>query len=267
MYNNAGNGIVPVMNVGGYGNNNGMWGGDGGWWAWILFALLFGWGGNGFGFGNGNGGSTQFVEAAVQRGFDNQTVINKLDGISNGLCSLGYDQLAQMNGIQNTVMQTGWGIQQSVNDGTVSAMRNTWELSRQFADCCCENRVATVQNRADAAANTCAITTAIHQAADAQMQNCNANYRQLHDELVAMRMEDKNETIAQLRQQLNDCSRDSALAANAQYIINQVNPRSEPAYLTCNPNTGYVFPPAANWPRQNNNCCGNNYSCCGNYNG
>ena len=30
------------------GNNNGMFGGDG-WWAIIIFALIFGWGGNGFG--------------------------------------------------------------------------------------------------------------------------------------------------------------------------------------------------------------------------
>ena len=39
------------------GNNsgNGMWGGDG-WWAIILFAMIFGWGRGGFGFGGFGGG-------------------------------------------------------------------------------------------------------------------------------------------------------------------------------------------------------------------
>lgn len=36
-------------------NNNGF-GGEGGWFMWVIFLLIFtGWGGNGFGFGNQNG--------------------------------------------------------------------------------------------------------------------------------------------------------------------------------------------------------------------
>lgn len=259
MFNNAGTGILPVMNVNGYGNNGG-WGMDGGgWWCWIILFALFGWGGNGFGWGNGNGAGNQFVESAVQRGFDNQTVVNKLDGISNGICSLGYDQLAQMNGIQNTVMQTGWGIQQAINADTVANMQNVNSLSRQVGDCCCENRELIGQLRYDSATNTCNIVNAIKDASQAQMQNCNANYRQMHDELVQMQMEAKNETIANLRQQLNDCDRDKALQGTANYIINTVRPTTQPAYLTCNPNTGMVFPFGTNW--QNGNGCGCNNGC------
>ena len=44
------------------------------------------------------------------------------------------------------------------------------------------------------------------------MQNDNANYRQLHDEIVANRMADKDETIAQLRTQV----RQMTLAASQQ---------------------------------------------------
>ena len=39
------------------GNGNGMWGGDG-WWAIILFAMIFGWGRGGFGFGGFGGGAS-----------------------------------------------------------------------------------------------------------------------------------------------------------------------------------------------------------------
>lgn len=255
MFNNGGLSLADIAAVTGNRNNDG-WGMDGGWWCWIILFALFGWGGNGFGWGNGGGnGSTQFVEAAVQRGFDNQTVINKLDGLSNGLCSLGYDQLAQMNGIQNTVMQTGWGIQQAINADTIANMQNTNALSRQVSDCCCENRMAVAQLRYDDATNTCSIVQAIKDASQAQIQNCNANYRQMHDELVQMQMDAKNETIASLRQQVNDSNRDNALMGTANYIINSVSPKSQPSYLTCNPNTGMVFPAGANWPNGNGCCC------------
>lgn len=60
--------------------------------------------------------------AEVQRGFDNSAVITKLDGISNGICSLGYDQLAQMNGINTNIMQTGYGIQNSITQMGIANM-------------------------------------------------------------------------------------------------------------------------------------------------
>ena len=65
-------------------NNSGFWGGDG-WWAIIIFAMIFGWGNGGWGgFGGGNGGgyaATAATQADIQRGFDNSAVIGKLDGI------------------------------------------------------------------------------------------------------------------------------------------------------------------------------------------
>lgn len=267
MFSSGMPGIIPVMNVDG--NNDNGFGNGGGWWCWIILFALFGWGGNGFGWGSRNNGcgscceTAQFTEAAVQRGFDNQSVMNKLNGIEQGICSLGYDQLAQMNGIQNAVMQTGWNIQQSINADTIANMQNTNALSRQLGDCCCENRMAVAQLRYDDATNTCSIVNAIKDASQAQIQNCNANYRQMHDELIQMQMEAKNETIANLRQALNNCDRDAALQGTANYIINTVRPTTQPAYLTCNPNTGMVFPCGTNW--QNNNCgcgCGNNGNCC-----
>lgn len=62
-------------------NNSGFWGGDG-WWAIIIFAMIFGWGNGGWGgFGGGNGGgyaATAATQADIQRGFDNSAVIGKL---------------------------------------------------------------------------------------------------------------------------------------------------------------------------------------------
>lgn len=133
--------VVPATE-GGYGN--GGWG-DGGWlWIIVVFALLFGWGNNGWGgFGGSNNGggyvATAATQADIQRGFDNQAVISKLDGITNGLCDGFYavnnSMLTGFNGINTNIMQTGYGIQQAINADTVANMQNTNALQNQLAQC------------------------------------------------------------------------------------------------------------------------------------
>lgn len=82
---------MPVMPAtGNYADGAGAWGGE---WLWIIvvFALLFGWGNNGLGGFGGNGGgyaATAATQADIQRGFDNQAVISKLDGITNMILTM-----------------------------------------------------------------------------------------------------------------------------------------------------------------------------------
>ena len=125
---------VPlVANIDGNGNNNG-WGAEGSWlWFIIVIFAIFGWGGFGNGFGgNGmNGG----VGSEIQRGFDNQAVVSKLDGITNGLCDGFYAVQNGMNGINTNILQTGFGIQQAINADTVANMQNTNALQSQLAQC------------------------------------------------------------------------------------------------------------------------------------
>lgn len=113
---------MPVMPAtGGYADGAGW--GDGGWlWIIVVFALLFGWGNNGFGNGFGNGGgyaATVATQADIQRGFDTQNIVGKLDGINNGLCDGFYAQnTALMNGfhgIDNAICNLGYQTQQGFN--------------------------------------------------------------------------------------------------------------------------------------------------------
>lgn len=243
------------------GNNGYGYGGFGeGWWVIIiLFAMFGGWGGN---WGNnGNGCNTNCqnaydTQAVVQRGFDNQAVISKLDGINNGICSLGYDQLAQMNGISNTVMQTGFGITQEITNSRINDMQNTNALSTQLSDCCCKTQTGfmNVVNQMDK--NACALNNNVHQTGDAIIQNQNQGFQMLNntirDGFCNLEMREQQREIANLRQQLNDCNLNGALQGTAQYIVNQVRPTADPAYIVpnpwgcCNSNTG--------------NCC--NSGCC-----
>ena len=80
--------LADIAAVTGNNKNDGMWGGDG-WWAIIIFAIIFGWNGFGNNGWGGNGGSigataAAYTDSAIQRGFDTQSIIGKLDGINNG---------------------------------------------------------------------------------------------------------------------------------------------------------------------------------------
>ena len=143
---------MPVMPAtGGYADGAGW--GDGGWlWIIVVFALLFGWGNNGFGNGFGNGGgyaATVATQADIQRGFDTQNIVGKLDGINNGLCDGFYAQnTALMNGfhgIDNAICNLGYQTQQGFNTTNVALMQGQNALQAQLADCCCQNREAISQ--------------------------------------------------------------------------------------------------------------------------
>lgn len=256
MFNNA---MVPsVADIAAVtdSNRNSGWGMDGGWWAIIILFALFGWGRGGFGFGGNAGGcgcdSACATVGDVQRGFDNQGVTNKLNGLENGLCGLGYDQLAQMNTINQNISTTGFGIQQAITNMGISNMQDTNALSRQLADCCCENRAAIAQVRYDMATNACAVTNTIQSAARDIADNQNANYRALHDEIVAIRMEDKNAQIAALQSQVQALNLAQSQANQNQYLINTLRPCPTPAYITCNPWAGQAA----------YGSCATGYGCC-----
>ena len=113
------------------------WGNE--WWIIILFAL-FGWGNGGYGYGGGNVGGRGCcgvaTSADIQRGFDNQTVVNKLNGLENGLCDGFY--------AQNTNMLTGFA-----------------GVSREIADCCCTTNRNIDQLRFDTERQHCETRRAI----------------------------------------------------------------------------------------------------------
>lgn len=235
MFNNNAMCATPIAFPYAY-NNDGMNGGA--WWAWIILLAFCGWGGNGGFFGNGRGGS-EFTQGELQRGFDTQTIINKLDGLNNGLCSLGYDQLAQMNNIGNQVTNTGWNIERAIQSDTVANMQNQFALSRQISDCCCENREAIANLKFDMATSDCSIKTLINQVAQQLQWGQMTSFRDLSDlvnnQFCQLRMEQKDAIIAELQAKLNGCDRDTALQSMATYIINTVRPTPTPSWNVQNP--------------------------------
>lgn len=238
--------VADIAAINGYRNDG--FGND--WWAWIIMLALFGGFGNrGFGFNGGNSCCAPATCAEVQNGFNNANVQSMLNGIENGICSLGYDQLNQMNGINANIMQTGFGLQRDIWNMGVANMQDTNALSRQLADCCCENRTGQMQIQNAMQAGFCNLGNAIQQQTQAIMQNDNANFRALHDELVAYRMQDKDETIAELRSQVQALNLGISQRNQNDYLVNAIRPCPTPAYVVPNPNAAQ-------------GCCGNNCGGC-----
>lgn len=131
MFNNSGftMPVVPAYGMSGGGNSGNGGFGEGGWWLIIILALLFGWGNNGNGGNNSGGGSsTQYIPynmggygGEVQRGFDQQAIITKLDGLTYGLSDSTY-------ALNNSLNNGFFGVQQTLCQGFNG-------LSREVADC------------------------------------------------------------------------------------------------------------------------------------
>lgn len=262
MFNSNGLSAADVAAVTcGNSRNDGGWGND--WWAVIIILALFGGFGNRGGlFGGGYGGSscgcgTPATCSDLQAGFNNQAVTTKLNGLENGLCSLGYDQLAQMNNIGTQIQQGNFALQQTLNNNAIAQMQDTNAVSRQLADCCCENRAAIKDVQYNAALNNSALLQAINNQTNTIVQNDNANYRALHDELVAYQMQQKDETIADLRTQVQAFNLAVSQRNQNDYLIDKLQPCPTPAYVVPNPNCCYNY---GNFGF--NNGCGCNNGCC-----
>lgn len=193
-------GAMPVYEVNGSRNNDGFANS----WIWVFFLFfLLAWGGNGFGFGGrGEGIATQ---ADIQRGFDTNTIVNKLDGISNGLCQGFY--------AANTTMLEGF-------NGTQAGIAN---LGYQMQNCCCETNRNIDAVRYENAQNTCAITNAIHAEGEQTRALINAN------------------TMQELRDQLQAAQLQLGQLSQTQTLIGELRPCAKPAYITCSPYTTSGF--------------------------
>ena len=224
------------------GNNNGMFGGDG-WWAIIIFALIFGWGGNGFGGLGGFGGNRNgFVEpcatqADVRAAVDQQTLISKLDqqtyGLADSTYALNNSITSGFHGVDNAICTLGYQNQQGFNN-----------LGHQISDCCCATQRAIDSVNYNMATQACDTRNLIQNTTRDIIDNANANNRALLDFLV----NDKISTLQAENQSLK--FKASQAEQNAFITANQSAQTAElirrlgadcpiPAYVVPNPNCCY----------------------------
>ena len=147
--------VAAVMD----GNGRNAFGGDGSFWIIVLFLFALmngGWNGN-------NGG--------YQQGFDQASVMN----------GIGQIQSNQFAGFANA--------ETAANARQMDSMQQMFQLSTQFANCCCENRLATANLQSDIAREACA-----------DRQTVSDGVQRILDQMCQDKIDAKNEQIANLQQ-------------------------------------------------------------------
>lgn len=227
--------VMPVAPM--YGGNAGFggMGGFGGDWGWIILLLLIagnGWGGFG-GFGGGVGGFAAdgamlypwMNQAEITAdGFRDQMINNNITSIRDSISDVSTQLCNGFGGVQQSLCNGFAGVNAGVANGFAQAeiaangrqmanmnqafnaqtamMQGFNSLGSQFADCCCENRLANcqtqniIQNEGNAtrfadANNTRDLLTAF-----------TSGIQSIKDQLCEYRNDQKDETIANLRQEL-----------------------------------------------------------------
>lgn len=73
------------------------------------------------------------------------------------------------------------------------------------------------------------------------VDNQNANYRAIHEELVANKLEAKNERIAEQQAQITALQLKASQEAQNNYLLSQLKPCPSAAYIVPNPNCCYDY--------------------------
>lgn len=217
--------VYPMM--GGYGNNNGGFFGNGdGIWAILLFALIFGangnWGNGGF-FGGGNNNDFAWLSNGqkdimtnTNNGFDTLHLSNQLDTVNSGIYSLSNQLCNVGNDVTSAINTTAYNSEIAAANRQMASMQQNFDLSRQFADCCCENRLGIANLNSTILSENCADRAALADGLKDVLINQTANTQRILDQLCNDKIDAKNEKILDLQRQLDMADlRASQTAQNA----------------------------------------------------
>ena len=258
----------PVM--GGFGGQqNGGFGDGNGWWIVLLIILLAagGWNNNGNNGGGAFGGGGPIIVndgngGAVQRGFDQAAVMSGLSGIQSGVQNLSTQLCGCCSDMQMALANGFAGVEQGANTRQMAAMQQAFaaqnamsqgfnQLGSQFADCCCENRLATAQTQ-----NIIAREISESRFADVNntrdiIQSQTSGTQAILDKLCQLELDAKNDRINELERQLTAANLNASQIAQTAQIVDQTYNRLS----TCPVGTVPVYGETPIF-RCNNNGCG-----------
>lgn len=259
--------VAPAYMGGGYGNS-GFGGGFGGDWGWIILLLLLAGGGWGNGFGGGFGGGNydfpwlltgqQNINSNTNNGFRDAMINDGINSVRDGINGL-QTQICGCCGDMQMALANGFaGVEQGANARQMANMQSIFGVQTALQNCCCENRANIADLKYTVATENCADRQAISDGIRDVIASQTAGTQRILDQLCADKIEQKNDTIAQLRSELlyarGQASQDvqtAAIQAGQRALANEVE-----QYVLPTPRPAYVV--------QNPNCCVQNYGCgCG----
>lgn len=231
-------------------NGNGFLNGDG-WWAIILFAMIFGWGHGGYGFGGGYGGTSN--EPGVQ-GLATRADVNDVvafDGLQRSVSAIQQGICDSTYAINNSINSGFHGVDSSLCSGFNGVNTAISNLGFQMQDCCCQTQSAIKDVRYDMATQANATNNLIQSTTRDIIDGQNANTRAILDFLTQDKISTLQAENQSLKFQASQTAQNSYLAAlsDAQTaeLVRRIAPQPVPAYQVPAP---YPY-------------CGSVYSNCG----
>ena len=213
---NNGNGfaypVYPMM--GGFGGNGGFGFGDGSAiWIILIIALLGGFGNNG-GWGGFGGNSfdngyawlsngQKDIMNQTSDGFNSLHLSNQIEGVRDGVYGLSNQLCNVGNDITSAINTTAYNAEIAAANRQMANMNTAFDLSRQFADCCCENRLGIANLNSTILSENCADRAALADGLKDVLINQTANTQRILDQLCNDKIDAKNEKIADLERQLS----------------------------------------------------------------
>lgn len=233
---NSGLSASDVALLTGNNRNNDGFGGDNGWWVILLLLALGGWGngfGNGFGGGYGVGFNNDYawlsngqkeIMQNTNDGFNTLQLANQLTSVNSGiqnlstqLCNCCADVNSNLcNGFAgvNATVNAGFaGAEQSANARQMANMQQAFNseittlngfnnINNALQNCCCENRLGIANLTSTVLSENCADRAALQEGVRDIIASQTASTQRILDQLCADKIDEKNDTIAQLRQEL-----------------------------------------------------------------
>jgi hypothetical protein len=210
-------------------NNNGGFGENSGWWIILLLLALGGYGGFGNGFGGFGGGGfgneyawlsngQKEIMQNTNTGFDTLHLSNQIEGVRDGIYGISNAICNSTASINSNVTSGFYNAEIAANNRAVNQMQDTWALSRQLGDCCCENRLATCQTQ-----NIVQNEGNMTRFADANntrdiITNATSNTQAILDKLCQLELDGKNTRIAELERQLTQADLKASQTAQNAFI-------------------------------------------------
>lgn len=234
------------------GCNNGY--GFGGEWIWIILLIALLGGGLGFGgfggWGGGMGLQGMATRADINEGFALQNITGGIQAIQQGICDSTY---ALNNAISGGFNGVGMNMMQGFN----GVERGFCDLSHQLSDCCCENRMATMQGKYETAIGQNNIIQAGHSDTDRVIAKLDAMENARQAEKIAQ-LQTENQT---LKFQASQSAQNAFITANqeaqtAELIRRLGRDCPVPAYVVPNPNCCYGNPVGVGYNAGYNGSCG-----------
>jgi len=244
--NGGGNGfympVAPAYAGGGMGGFGDGFGGD---WGWIILLLLLaggnGWGGGfGGGFGNAQLGydfpwlltGQQNINDNTNSGFRDAMLNDGITSIRDGISGLSTQLCGCCSDVQMALANGFAGVEQGANTRQIANMQQAFaaqtamnqgfnSVQAQLAQCCCDNRLATNDVKYTIATEACNTRVNDTQNTQSILNLVNSGIQSIKDQLCQDKIDQKNDTIAQLRQELLYARGQDSQDLQTQRIVNE----------------------------------------------